>query len=398
LLKKGYAYICTCPAETFRELKANSQPCPDRDKPIDVHLEHWRGMLDREYKPGEASLIVKTDLDHPNPAVRDFVAFRLVEQPHPVTQDKYYVYPTYNFSVAIDDHLMSMTHILRGKDHLNNTYRQKYIYKYLNWLEPEFLHYGWVTMDDVILKTTLIKEGIKSGKFKDWSDVQLGTLQALNRRGFKSEAIRKFWLDVGIKDVDITFSWQTLFSFNKNIIESESNRYFFVWDPVTLIITEVTESSGQSELIGHAPLHPDDPARGVREIKVQEEDVDGLGKKGIKILLTRSDLEGITSGTKLRLKDLCNVEVTRIDLENVTLAKYIGNDLEILKEGARIVHWVSASDNYPTKIYHPDGNVSEGYSETTVRDALNKMVQFERFGFVKLDASTQPVIGWFTHK
>jgi glutamyl-tRNA synthetase len=65
-------------------------------------------MLARDYDPGAASLIVKTDLHHTNPAVRDFVGFRMVAHPHPLTGDKFYVYPTYNFSVAIDDHLMGI--------------------------------------------------------------------------------------------------------------------------------------------------------------------------------------------------------------------------------------------------------------------------------------------------
>ena len=48
--------------------------------------------------------------------------------------------PTYNFSVVVDDHDMSITHVIRGDDHLNNAFRQKQIYDALGWMVPEFVH------------------------------------------------------------------------------------------------------------------------------------------------------------------------------------------------------------------------------------------------------------------
>lgn len=391
LLESGNAYICTCPVESWRELKTQSRPCPDRELPSEVQLSRWEAMLARKYSSGEVSMVIKTDLAHPNPAVRDFVGLRIIDQPHPLTKDKYYIYPTYNFSVAIDDHLMGMTHILRGKDHLNNTHRQRYIYEYLAWPQPEFLHYGWVSMPEVILKTSIIKEGITSGKFEGWSDIRLGTLQALKRRGLQPEALKKYWLDIGIKDVDITFSWETLYALNKDLIDSTTDRYFFVWDPVKLIITDV------KTLSGHAPLHPDNPARGFRETVLEAKSAAGE-PPSIPVLVARDDLETVKSGERIRLKDLCNLEITSIDLQSVSYAKHIGNDLEILKEGAKIVHWVSFTDNYPATIYLPDGSKKSGVCEKDIKNALNSVVQFERFGFVNLGDSTQSLIGWFVHK
>ena len=49
-------------------------------------------------------------------------------------------YPTYNFAVVIDDHLMQITHVVRGEDHLTNTPKQIMIYKSLGWELPQFMH------------------------------------------------------------------------------------------------------------------------------------------------------------------------------------------------------------------------------------------------------------------
>ncbi len=379
LIEKGLAYICKCDVEEWRSAKLIKKPCPHRDLVVEEQLEMWEKMLNGEYEEHEASFVVKTDLNHPNPAVRDFVGLRIVKKPHPKTGEKYSVYPLYNFSVAIDDHLMGMTHVLRGKDHLNNTYRQEFIFDHFNWKKPAYVHYGLVQIVDTTLKTTLIKEGIKKGEFSGWDDIRLATLKALAKRGIQAEAIRRYWIEVGIKEVDIKFSWDNLYAFNKDIVDDEANRYFFVWDPRELTI------KGKERLEGHAPLHPDHPERGMRKIVLQ-------GKEGITIYVSENDIAKIEAGEKIRLKDLCNIKL--ISKEE---ADYIGDDLSILKEGAIIIHWVG-KDSIPTKLYMPDGSVREGLSERIFEKDLGKVVQFERLGFVRVEKKENEYRAYFLHK
>ncbi|ANE40916.1 glutamyl-tRNA synthetase [Fervidobacterium sp. SC_NGM5_O18] len=49
-------------------------------------------------------------------------------------------YPVYNFAVVIDDHLMGITHVLRGEDHISNTPKQILIYRAFEWEPPKFMH------------------------------------------------------------------------------------------------------------------------------------------------------------------------------------------------------------------------------------------------------------------
>ena len=49
-------------------------------------------------------------------------------------------YPTYNFAVVVDDHLMKISHVVRGEDHLTNTPKQIMIYRAFEWKEPTFMH------------------------------------------------------------------------------------------------------------------------------------------------------------------------------------------------------------------------------------------------------------------
>lgn len=57
-------------------------------------------------------------------------------------------FPTYNFAVAIDDHLMGITHVLRGEEHISNTPRQMMVYEAFGWEPPQFGHMTLILNED----------------------------------------------------------------------------------------------------------------------------------------------------------------------------------------------------------------------------------------------------------
>ena len=374
LLNRGEAYVCTCKPDDWRELKNNKLPCPHRESELSDQLLRWDKLFDGSYAPEEASLVVKTDLSHPNPAIRDFVALRIDDTPHPRTGTRFRVYPLMNLAVATDDHLLKLTHVLRGKDHISNTYRQEYIFDYLGWTKPRYVHYGRVSIEDAQLSTSKMASGIREGRYSGWDDPQLGTLSALRRRGIRPEAIRRYWAETGTKEVDIEFSWKTLYSFNRDIVDDGADRYFFVSDPVGL---RLDHTDG---LTARAPLHPSHPERGVRDLSVPA---------GSSIYLSREDVP--SEGRMSRLKDLCNV------VREGDALKYAGNDLSVLKEGVPIVHW-APEDSAEAEVLMTDGTRRAGVAENNVLSALDKVVQFERFGFVRIEQTSPVVRGVFTHK
>jgi glutamyl-tRNA synthetase len=380
LLEMGHAYVCTCKPEVWRELKNQKKACSHRDRPPSDQLNEWDKMRSGAYGQEEAAVIVKTDIAHPNPAIRDWPAVRICDTPHPRLGTKYRIYPLMNFSVGIDDRLLGLTHVLRGKDHLNNTYRQEYLYKYFSWEMPEYIHYGRVAIKGLELSKSKMKAGIDEGRYKGWDDPRLGSVRALAKRGIEPEAIREFWVQVGPKQVDIEFSWATLFAYNKDIVDPKANRYFFVEDPRHVCI----EGKGSEALDGHAPLHPNDPARGVRKVLVK-------GSEGV--LVQAADIKDLVPGTVVRLKDLGNIR-----LVSQERADYVGNDLVVLKDGARNIQWVHATQNLDVIVHMPDGTDLTGKCELMAKDSVGKVVQFERFGFVRIEEHGGKIIGWFTHK
>ncbi len=379
LIKKGGAYVCFCGQEVFKSLKDAKKACPHRDEKPQKNIESWKKMIEGNYKEQEAVLRIKTDIAHKDPAIRDWVAFRIIKTPHPRQEvnDKYCVWPLLDFEGAVEDHLLGTTLIIRGKDLIDSEKRQRYVYKYMGWTYPETMHWGRVQIHEFgKLSTSGIKKAIAEGQYTGWDDPRLPTIRAIKRRGILPEALRKFMLDLGLGETDISLSLDTLYAENRKIIDPIANRYFFVWDPVEL---EVEDAEPK---IAKAPLHP--TRGGLREIPA-----------GTKVLITRNDADSLKEGERLRLKDLYNIEVISISPLRV---KFIGTDMDLVKkEKARIIHWVPL-DGLKVKVLSPDGEFN-GFGERGMEKELDKVVQFERFGFVRIDSvSGNEVLAYFTPK
>lgn len=377
LIEKGGAYVCTCDSLSFRDLKLAKKACPCRNQDVETSMELWQNMLDGEFHEGGATLRIRSDLDHPDPAMRDYPVFRILKSPPHPRMDAC-VYPLMNFSVAVDDHMLGITHVIRGKDHIANTRRQKYIFDYFGWNPPYYRHYGRMAIEKVVLSTSQMREGIIAGKYKDWDDIRLGTLRALARRGIQPKAVRETIKEIGIGETDISFSWENLFAKNRAIVDPLANRYFFVPEPVEARIPDAPEEWA------HALLHPAEPERGTRDIRF-------CGR----VLLPRRDLgENVEM---VRLKDLFNVRLEH--KEEGCEFFYGGESLADARAAkAPIIQWLPPEASVSCRLVTPEG-IREGVCEPAVSEEAGRVVQFERIGFARIDsASPEGIIAYFTHK
>ena len=381
LIELGKAYVCTCKREEFQRLKLAKKACSCRNLGIEENLERYEKMF-TEYREGEAVVRLKTDLAHKDPSVRDFVILRICEEEHPRVDAR--VYPLMNFSVAVDDHLLGITHVLRGKDHINNTIKQRYIYRYFGWKEPIFIHYGIMKIEGLALSTSKIRVGIEKGIYSGWDDVKLGTLRALKKRGISPEAIRRAMVEIGIKESDINFSWENLYAYNREIIEPKANRYFFVFDPKEVFVSGVKTKTYK------ALLHPSYKERGFRELKVVADN--GTAK----IYISADDFERIKEGEFLRLMDAFNIVIEKKEREKA-YARYVSEDLkEARKKKAKLIQWVCLG--VETIVFSPEREYKGLAEENLKKVPIDTVVQFERFGFVRIDRKNDKIIAYYAHK
>ncbi|MGC9225865.1 glutamate--tRNA ligase [Caldivirga sp.] len=376
LIEIGGAYVVAkgsgCEPNDWKRLKIEGKPCLTREAESSRNLELFDKMLEGVFNEGEAVVAIKTDLSSPDPSIRDWVAFRVIDThkyPHPRVGDKYIVWPTYNFAVAIDDHLMGITHVLRAQEHRVNTVKQYYVFKAFGWEQPYTIHFGRLKIEGLKLSKSILK---KLNLTKD--DVTLPTLAGLRNRGITPEAIWNLILFVGIKDTDATISLKNLYAYNRRVIEPLANRYMFVKNPVKLRLKGV-----DGIIEAKIPMHPSYPERGIRIIKV-------MSKEGYaEVYVQASDVK---PGLMIRLMGLGNVKINGVK-NNEAEADFTGQSVEDAKKGeVPIVQWVPA-DAVNAEVIIPINvgqiTVDNGLVEPTVAKLeQGTVMQFIRYGFVKI--------------
>ena len=139
LLKKGFAYKCYCSEEEIKEQKEKAKK---KGIPF-IYNRKWRDPKNLEIPKNVDPVIrfkskisgntmvkdlVQGEVNISNSIIEDFVILRKNGT------------PTYQLSAVVDDHLMNITHVIRGDDHKINTFKQKQIYEAMGWKLPEFAH------------------------------------------------------------------------------------------------------------------------------------------------------------------------------------------------------------------------------------------------------------------
>ncbi len=393
LVEKGGAYVDLCKPEEFRKYRNSGKPCPHRDKPVEDQLELWDKMLEGYFGEGEAVLRVKTPLDYPDPSVREWVAFRIIDTsktPHPLVGDKYIVWPTYNFAAAVDDHLMGVTHILRAKEHKTNTIKQQFLYKHMGWDYPEAIHFGRLKLEGFMLSKSRMRELMEKEDYEGYDDPRFGTLSALRKRGIMSEAIRNIIMEVGVKHTDAVISYENLSAVNRKIVDPIAIRLMFTPDPVKLII-----ENAPNKIEVEIPLHPSNTSLGKRKIVLEGDPLE--------VYISSNDVELIRKHSGFRLMDLGNLELKDIDEINKTIvAVYKGNVLEeARRKKLPIIQWVPLNDNVELVLKKPLGDKllritgrAEPYTRTVKE---NTIVQFLRVGFARIHSIGEKIIAYYAH-
>ncbi|MBO6480521.1 MAG: glutamate--tRNA ligase [Pelagibacteraceae bacterium] len=201
LLKKGFAYKCYCSEE---EIKEQKEKCKKQGIAF-IYNRKWRDPknleIPKDIKPvirfkskisGNSLIkdLVQGEINIANSIIEDFIILR---------QDGS---PTYQLSAVVDDHLMKISHVIRGDDHKINTFKQKQIYEAMNWDVPQFAHIPLIHSE----KGSKLSKRDKASTIDDY--IKLGILSDalrnyLLRLGWAHKDKEIFTLDESIKLFDL---------------------------------------------------------------------------------------------------------------------------------------------------------------------------------------------------
>ncbi|MDR0822621.1 MAG: glutamate--tRNA ligase [Endomicrobium sp.] len=151
LLKKDLAYPCYCTPEEVEQMRKLAQLHKKPPK-YDGHCSHLSLEQRQEWEKQGRKPVIRFRMPKDGKMILEDIIRGKVEFDNALLDDfviaKANGVPTYNFACVIDDHLMDMTHIIRGDDHVSNTPRQLHLFKAFGWDFPKFAHTAMIMGSD----------------------------------------------------------------------------------------------------------------------------------------------------------------------------------------------------------------------------------------------------------
>jgi glutamyl-tRNA synthetase len=385
LLEAGNAYACDCPPETVKKLRFEGVACPHRGQTAEKNLAIWDEMLAKKHKEGTFVIRLKGDLASLDYSLRDPNIARIIDYPHPLTGDKYTVWPTYDFEVVVEDQVCEVTHILRSSEFhvgLQDLIRNMLGFPTIKVKQFSRFNFRGTPVSKRMLRP-LVEEKLVSG----WDDPRMPTIEGVMRRGIVPEAIRRFTVEVGYTQSEHTFDWSLLFGVNRKMLDPVTKRVYFVPDPVKLRV------EGAPDKLVTIPFHP----------------LESLGERSIptegRFFVPSADLEKMSEGQVFRLMEVYNVRLLSKPPApgEEAVCRF---DSEPVIPDTRKLQWVTQEDSHGVEVLEPSElyNADETFNKDSLRTRLGvaegafdglkqgEIVQFPRYGFVRVDAPGRCVL------
>lgn len=151
LVEKGKAYYCFCTEEELEEMRKKAEM---RKKPF-----HYDGRCSRlskekikENLANNVPYVIRQKMPKTGVTEVDDIVYGKVKIDNSILDDQILLksdgFPTYNFANVIDDHLMEITHVIRGKEYLDQTAKYNLLYEAFGWEKPIYAHVAMVLGED----------------------------------------------------------------------------------------------------------------------------------------------------------------------------------------------------------------------------------------------------------
>lgn len=386
LIKQGDAYVCRCEPDSIKKRRFHGEACDCRGCSCENSLDLWNEMISSSLDG--AVLRLKGDMTCSNTAMRDPTLFRIIETKHPLQGTKYRVWPTYDFAGPVEDSLSGVTHPFRTKEY---ELRDECYFKILDLLKlrkPHLMEFARLSIEGMPVSKRKIKPLIENGFVSGYDDIRLPTLKGLKKRGILPSAIKQFVISQGISKVESNVSFNLLEAVNRKIVDPIAKRYFFVKNPIKLVVDKAPIRTKKIN------LHPKNENLGYKTVTTDNV-----------FFIERSDADEFKIGEIFRLKDLYNVKVKQKNTQ--IIGEYAGDNLipdsakiqwttdKFIKINVFIPHQLFINEEFNKDSLE----IIEGYAEEAVSQIKNdEIVQFERFGFVRIENINNKITGFFAHK
>ena len=273
LVERGKAYVCSLSSDQIREyrgtLTSPGKNSPFRERTVAENLALLEQMKEGRFANGEHVLRAKIDMSSGNLNMRDPVIYRIKHATHPITGDKWCIYPMYDFTHCLSDSIEHVTHslcTLEFEDH-----RPLYDW-FLDNLSvpsrPRQIEFARLELSYCITSKRKLRHLVESKTVSGWDDPRMMTIQGLRRRGVPASALRKFCDRIGVAKRQTVIDMSMLDETVRDDLNETAARAMCVSDPLLVVLTNV-DPDHVEQLV--AANHPQSDSMGHRQIPFARE-------------------------------------------------------------------------------------------------------------------------------
>ena len=273
LVQKGLAYVDDLTADQIREhrgtLTEPGKESPFRDRSASENLDLLRRMRAGEFPDGARVLRAKIDMAAPNINLRDPVMYRILHASHPMTGDKWSIYPSYDYAHGQSDAIEGITHSLCTLEFEDHRPLYEWFLEHLPVpSQPRQIEFARLNLTYTVLSKRFLLRLVNEGRVRGWDDPRMPTISGLRRRGFPPEALRQFAERIGVAKRASVVEYAALEHEVRDVLNRTSPRRMAVLRPLRVVLTNYPEDQVEEIEVAN---NPEDPAAGTRKVPFARE-------------------------------------------------------------------------------------------------------------------------------
>jgi glutaminyl-tRNA synthetase len=265
LIRAGKAYVDDLSAEAIREhrgtLTEAGRESPYRNRSVEENLDLFERMRAGEFPDGSRVLRARIDMASANLNLRDPTMYRIRKVPHHRTQDRWCVYPMYDYAHGESDSIERITHSICTMEYEDHRPLYDWFLDQLGIYHPQQIEFARLNVSHTVLSKRKLLALVESGHVSGWDDPRMPTIAGLRRRGYTPEAIRDFCERIGVAKKDALVDAALLEHCLREDLNRRAPRAMAVLRPLRLVVENYPE--GEVEWLP-AVNNPEDPGMGTR--------------------------------------------------------------------------------------------------------------------------------------
>lgn len=383
--------------------RKNRLPSARRDLSIDETLQPFAEMKTGSVEGQRWCIRARIAYDSLNGTMRDPVVYRCNMTPHHRTGSEWKIYPTYDFCAPVLDSIEGITLALRTNEYRDRNEQYEWFQEALDLRKVKIWDFSRMNFVRTVLSKRKLAKIVALDMVRGWDDPRMPTIRGILRRGLTVAAFREFILAQGPSRNILNLEWGAFWALNKKQIDPVAPRHVAIAcaDAVNCTVLGVSKSSTAQQ-----PNHAKNPSIGTKTVMYDSS-----------IVLEQADALSFDQDEEITLMNWGNAFVRRIEkdeggskITSLTLELHLDGDV---KKTKKKVTWLASSPGNMTKcqLFSFDYLITkdklektdnledfltsvteyktEAWADCNVSSlAVGNVIQFERKGFYRLDATS----------